>query len=214
VNIAIHPDRQGGRPAGKPLTGAAASPRDPATAVRAARRLMLDGLWRTVPKTGDDLAKAEYTLRVHVPAALAVLPRSAIAGLTRRPPAGGCAWCVATFHAATSGGADPAPERSPFTETFLGGRCGRCRMVQQQAEARATERAALDVEASVAPSAGALGGRIAYWSKRLKLPREVMLAAIGEALHDQARAQDPPPPRRPRASSGYYRRTGRRMPRS
>jgi hypothetical protein len=120
VNVTVHPDRQGGRPAGKPLTGSAASLKDPATAVRAARALMLSGSWRTVPKTGDDTTKAEYTLRVHTPAALAVLPRSAIAGLTRRPPAGGCSWCTATFHAATSAGADPAPSATPTPRRSLG----------------------------------------------------------------------------------------------
>lgn len=207
MNIAIHPDRQGGRPAGRAVTGAAADPRDPGVAVRAARALMLSGSWRSVPKTGDDTTKAEYTLRVHTPAALAVLPRSAIAALTKPPPAGGCAWCVATFWAATSGGADPAPERNSFTEAFLGRSCGRCRMAHQQAEARATERTALALEADIAPAAGPLGGRIAYWSARLKLPRSVMVAAIGEALHDQARKLDPPPPPRYlRASSATWRR--------
>jgi len=120
--VAVHPDRAGGRPVGKPLTGAAASLKDPATAVRYARHLMLDGVWRTGPVAGDDVAKAQYALRVHTLAALAVLPRSAVAGLTRPAPPGGCHWCVAAFHAATSGGVDPHPS------TTASPRCssGRC----------------------------------------------------------------------------------------
>jgi hypothetical protein len=47
--VAVHPDRAGGRPVGKALTGAPASLKDPATAVRYARHLMLDGVWRLFP---------------------------------------------------------------------------------------------------------------------------------------------------------------------
>jgi hypothetical protein len=61
-----------------------ASLKDPATAVDTARRLMLAGTWKTVPKTGDDADKAVYTLRVHTPATLTVLPRVAAEALTRR----------------------------------------------------------------------------------------------------------------------------------
>jgi hypothetical protein len=63
-----------------------ASLKDPATAVDTARRLMLAGTWKTVPKTGDDADKAVYTLGVHTPATLTVLPRVAAAALTGPVP--------------------------------------------------------------------------------------------------------------------------------
>jgi hypothetical protein len=94
-----------------------ASLKDPATAVDTARRLMLAGTWKTVPKTGDDADKAVYTLRVHTPATLTVLPRVAAAALTRPVPLGGCSWCVASFYAAASLEADylePEPTPTPW----------------------------------------------------------------------------------------------------
>ena len=116
---------------------------DPDVAVPLARRLLLSGAWRTVPKQGDDTDRAQYLLRLKLPAALQVLPRSAVAALTRPPPAGGCSWCVATLHAAASCGADPAPEPNPYTAAFLGSMCGRCQQRQRVAEVAARERAHL-----------------------------------------------------------------------
>lgn len=64
---------------------------DPDVAVPLARRLLLSGAWRTVPKQGDDTDKAQYLLRLKLPAALTVLPRSAVAALTRPPQPAGAA---------------------------------------------------------------------------------------------------------------------------
>src|SRR5512133_331379 len=125
--LVVHGERAGNRAIGRPRTPGLATPKDPAVAVQLARRLMLSGAWRTAPKQGDDADKAVYTLRVHTPAALAVLPRAAVAALTRPVPLGGCSWCLAAFHAALSFGADPYPARNPLTRAFLGAECRRCK---------------------------------------------------------------------------------------
>jgi hypothetical protein len=118
--------------------------RDPAIAVRSARQLMLAGVWRTAPKQGDPVDKAVYTLRARTPAALAVLGRATVAGLTKPPPAGGCAWCVAAMHAALSFGADPPPELNDSTRAFLGSPCGRCRVALAAAAVAERERGHVD----------------------------------------------------------------------
>jgi hypothetical protein len=145
--------------------------KDPAAAVPAARNLMLSGIWRSSPKTGDALDKALYALRIHTPAALAVLPRSAVAALTRPPPAGGCSWCTATLWAAASLGADPPPPVDDHTRAFLGSQCGRCRRRHLAAEAARRERGHVAglLAAGLYPSA----------ARRLRTPEQV-------AAHAQA----------------------------
>jgi hypothetical protein len=152
---------------------------DPDVAVPLARRLLLSGAWRTVPKQGDDTEKALYLLRVKLPAAWAVLPRSAVAGLTRQPPAGGCSWCVATVHAALSFGADPAPEPNPHTAAFLGSMCGRCQQRHRVAEVATRERAHVDqlVAAGLTPAA----------ARRLRTPGQVQAQAAAIRKLEQAR---------------------------
>lgn len=168
------------------------SVRDPATAVQAARQLMLAGVWRTAPKQGDPVDKAVYTLWVRTPAALAVLGRAAVAGLTKPPPAGGCAWCVAAMHAALSFGADPPPEPNNLTRAFLGSPCGRCRVAHAAAAVAERERGHVDqlVAAGFRPEAAG----------RLRTPDQV--AAYTRSLRSLAAAQ--PPGRVP--DPPYYRR--------
>ena len=124
--IVLHGDRVGDRAVGKPRVAAAANLRDPQVAVAVARRLMLSDAWRSAPRTGDAVDKAWYFLRVHTPAALAVLPRSAVAAVTQPVPLGGCSWCLAAFHAALSFGADAYPPRNELTLAFLGSPCQKC----------------------------------------------------------------------------------------
>jgi hypothetical protein len=148
--------------AGKPTT-AMASPTDPATAVLLARRLLQSGAWRTVPKQDDATDKAWYLLHAQVPAALAVLPRVAVAAMTKAPPSPGCHWCWAQVLAALSFGDDPYPPHDdPHTLAFLGNPCGRCQLRHAkddaaqaaQAEGAARER---QLDAAVQAAGGPLG---------------------------------------------------------
>jgi hypothetical protein len=106
---------------------AMANLRDPATAVQLAKRLLQSGAWRTVPKQGDDTDRATYLLRAKVPAALAVLPRVAVAAMTKQPPSPGCHWCWVQVLAALSFGEDPYPDRTDATWRSWAPRAGAAR---------------------------------------------------------------------------------------
>jgi hypothetical protein len=127
VELTIHGERRPGQVDGPSRSFTVASRHDPNTAVAAARRLLQSGAWRTVPKQGDDTDKAVYLLRVHAPAALAVLPRLAVAAMTKELPQGGCTWCAAHALAMLSFGAEQEPARDEVLLAFLGQPCGRCR---------------------------------------------------------------------------------------
>jgi hypothetical protein len=162
--------------------------RDPATAVRSARQLMLAGVWRTAPKQGDPVDKAVYTLRARTPAALAVLGRATVAGLTKPPPDRGCAWCVAAMHAALSFGADPPPELNDLTRAFLGTPCGRCRVALAAAAVAERERGHTAQLAAAGFRPVAAG--------RLRTPDQI--AAYTASLRSLTAATPPPAPARAR----------------
>lgn len=203
--IVLHGDRVGDRAVGKPRVAAAASLRDPATAVTVARRLMLSDAWRSAPRTGDAVDKAWYFLRVHTPAALAVLPRSAVAGLTRPVPLGGCSWCLAAFHAALSFGADAHPPRNELTLAFLGRPCGRCsaRHATSDAVAASLAQYLQLVAAGVPPKVAAAS----------RTPEEAWRRMAEIRAVEEARLPKASPPTRPLQASGrrkvpapsYYR---------
>jgi hypothetical protein len=128
VELTIHGERRPGQVDGPSRSFTVASRHDPNTAVATARRLLQSGAWRTVPKQGDDTDKAVYLLRVHAPAALAVLPRVAVAAMTKQLDQGGCAWCAVHVLAVLSFGAEQEPAHDdPVLLAFLGQPCGRCR---------------------------------------------------------------------------------------
>jgi hypothetical protein len=119
-----------GRPVDRSTTAALAGrTTDPVQAARQARALILSGAWRSSPKTGGPADKATYLLRVKVPMALAVLPRTAIQAMTARPPRSGCRWCSLRFHVALDG--SPRPDwDDPALNAFLGDRCHTCQQAQ------------------------------------------------------------------------------------
>jgi hypothetical protein len=172
ATVALHGDRHGRRPAGKPITGAMASPTDPATAVVLARRLLQSGAWRTVPKQGDATDKALYLLHAQVPAALAVLPRVAVAAMTKRPPSPGCHWCAAHLLAVLSFGdgqedAYP-PHDDPHTLAFLGQPCARCAARHaRDDQALAAMAAAAERERRIDADVQWAGGPLAWYQATL-----------------------------------------------
>jgi hypothetical protein len=198
--------------AGKPTT-AMASPTDPATAVLLARRLLQSGAWRTVPKQDDATDKAWYLLHAQVPAALAVLPRVAVAAMTKAPPSPGCHWCWAQVLAALSFGDDPYPPHDdPHTLASLGNPCGRCQLRHAkddaaqaaQAEGAARER---QLDAAVQAAGGPLGWYRPSWpptgvhaASRCTLSgrqRPVPPSRQGRSGRPEAGSQPPPRPPAP-----------------
>lgn len=139
--VQLHGERAGDRAIGKPRTAAAASLRDPATAVGVAKQLLQAGAWRTVPKTGDDTDKAMYLLHAKVPAALAVLPRVAVAALTKIPPSPGCHWCSVAVQVAGSFGAETEPAPDELLLGFLGTPCAKCSQRHANAKSAAANLA-------------------------------------------------------------------------
>jgi hypothetical protein len=175
VTVALHGDRHGDRPAGKPITAAMASPTDPATAVVLARRLLQSGAWRTVPKQGDDTDKALYLLHARVPAALAVLGRVAVAAMTKRPPSPGCHWCAAHLLAVLSfagGQEDAYPARDELTLAFLGQPCARCQARHaRDDQALAAMAEAAKRERRIDADVAAAGGPLAWFEAQLPAGR-------------------------------------------
>jgi len=146
--------------------------RDPAVAVPLARRLVQSGTWRTVPKTGDGTDKAQYLLRVRLPAAWAVLPRVAVAAMTKRPPSPGCHWCWVQVLAALSFGDDPYPARTDHLLAFLGDPCRRCQARHQTDDAvQAALADAAERERQTDAAVEAAGGPLAWYRATLPAAR-------------------------------------------
>jgi hypothetical protein len=151
---------------------AMANLRDPATAVQLAKRLLQSGAWRTVPKQGDDTDRATYLLRAKVPAALAVLPRVAVAAMTKQPPSPGCHWCWVQVLAALSFGEDPYPDRTDATLAFLGTPCRRCQARHQGDDAAQAARADVaERERQTDAAVAAAGGPLAWYRATLTTAR-------------------------------------------
>lgn len=180
--VQLHGERAGDRAIGRPVTAAAASLRDPATAAMMAKQLLQSGAWRTVPKQGDDTDKALYFLRVHTPAALAVLPRVAVAALTKIPPSPGCHWCAVGIQVRLSFSAETEPPRDELMLKVLGQPCSRCQVRHDMAEAFAAEREHLDEVAAAGLNPAAAG--------RLRTHEEIRRQAEGIK-----RLRESPPPR-------------------
>lgn len=93
TTIAIHGGRTpDGRPAGKPRVGLMSS-RDPVLAARAAKAIIQDGKWRTLPGR-DDRTRILLALKEQIGWAIPLLPIDALAALGKEPGAG-CHWCAA-----------------------------------------------------------------------------------------------------------------------
>jgi hypothetical protein len=195
--IDFHGERSGDRAIGRPRTASVADLRDPATAALITKRLLQSGAWRTAPKTGDDTDKALYYLRVHTPAALAVLPRVAVAALTKNPPSPGCHWCAVAVQVRLSFGAETEPPRDELMLKVLGQPCSRCRVRHDMAESAAAEREHL-AEVAAASLSPAAAGRL---RTREQIRRQV------EGIKRLRETRPAPPPTRAIAAAG-----GRRVP--
>jgi hypothetical protein len=169
-----------------------ASPTDPATAVVLAHRLLQSGAWRTVPKQGDATDKALYLLHAQVPAALAVLPRVAVAAMTKRPPSPGCHWCAAHLLAVLSFGdgqedAYP-PHDDPHTLAFLGQPCARCAARHaRDDQALAAMAAAAERERRIDADVQAAGGPGGRWPGTKPPSRAGVHAATGCTISGRQR---------------------------
>jgi hypothetical protein len=172
MTVMFHGDRIGQRAVGRPHAHGMANPRDPATAVQLARRAMQAGAWWRVPKAGDDTDKAWYLLRSRFPAALTVLPRVAVAAMTKAPPSPGCHWCWAQVLAALSFGDDPYPDRTDATLAFLGAPCRRCQARHQGDDAAQAARADVaERERQTDAAVQAAGGPLAWYRATLTTAR-------------------------------------------
>jgi hypothetical protein len=211
MNIVLAGDRVGDRAAGKPRVLTAADPNDPAVAVAAGRQLVLSGIWRSAPKTGDATDKACYLVRAKTPAALAV-GRVAIGALARgAPTSGGCYWCTAKTLVDLSCGEDTYPDhRDPLVQAWLGNPCGKCRMRHATSDEMAASLALYHelVAEGVPPKvAAASRTRVAAYRRlqeirALEQAKPPKLPAPTRVLHSDGRRRVPDPP--------YYQRKPRR----
>jgi hypothetical protein len=164
-----------------------ARPNDPAVAVQLARRVAQSGVWRLALKTGGDAEKLHYAIRVHAPGALAVLPRVAIAAMTKTPPPGGCAWCTVHYLVALSFGEEVEPERTDLLVSFLSNPCRRCQARHASDTAViAALREETARQAKIEAEVAAAGGPLAHY--RAKQQRDQAVAPYGRRI-DRLAAQ-------------------------
>jgi hypothetical protein len=184
--VELHGDRVGGRAVGKPRTLVAGSRGDPTTVGGLARMAMLSRVWKLTPPVGDDHARAYYFLKARLPMVAALLSRAAIVALTRPVPLGGCSWCLAAFYSATSFGAWEPPEDDDLYRSFLGSKCGRCRVAFQAVEVANREREHTDqlVAAGLAPVA----------ARRIRSAEELQAQVAAIRRLEQARPPQGPAP--------------------
>ena len=113
-----------------------ANAQDPMVAVKRARQAMQAGAWRGAAHRDGDTGRALSFLKARFPAAHAVLPRVAVAALTKNPPSPGCHWCTVHMLAALSfDGADAYPPRDAATLAWLGNPCSKCQARHARSDA-------------------------------------------------------------------------------
>src|SRR6266508_1173951 len=124
-------DRQGRALAVGTSRVASMGPADPAAIARHTRDVLL-----TRVNAGDDWPRVRVILRAHAPAALELFHRVALESFARRPPDGGCRWCVCLALGAVTG----EPPHDDRHAALLGAACANCRKRQSIATARAKAR--------------------------------------------------------------------------
>jgi hypothetical protein len=107
---------------------ASMGPADPTAIARHTRDVLLARV-----KAGDPWSRVQVILRAHAPAALELFYRVALESFARRPPNGGCRWCVCLALGAVTG----EPPHDDRHAALLGAACANCRKRQSIATARA-----------------------------------------------------------------------------
>jgi hypothetical protein len=122
MSIMFHAGRgPDGRAAGKPWGGRMTS-RNPVLAARAAKRIIQDGKWRTLPGH-DDRTRILLALKEQIRWAIPMLPVDGLAALAKAPPPGGCHWCALVTVLDPD---RPELERSEVNLALLGQPCRNC----------------------------------------------------------------------------------------